>query len=927
MTIPPPVCSDKCKKNRKFYAESVNWGDENVEIIIVTELPIAARQSQFGIVSGMLFKYMDYRKTMWCSLVKCQDGGSSAKKFCAQFVTKEIEQYKPKLVITYGPTKKDKWQGFLPASVGFKKLTDKVHQTAFGTHTCSHIHVYDIKSCFEHPDLSADNHWNLGKVADILNGGFPKRPPCDKYYFISNVNELTWAMQRYNTANVVAFDIEAGGVDPERHYTVGLDPWRPYSYVIGASIAAWPGEACFIDFTLLDEDVIKSFLHWLGTKKIAAQNGKFDLNYMKVKYGVDLYDSFFFDTMLADHVIRAHDKRHSLKFLAARWLPDFEGYDDEITTWFKLHKIQQAHRDYGRLPRNLLFAYGCMDADVTLQLTYLFHEQLNEIGLTDFKLEHVMDMQESYAEMEYFGWGFNHDHWLKLKQDKTDEAKALLLILHEHELWKRLVYRNEADLRAKGQVFYHDGLQMVFTDSQCLEEAPSVIAVAKGRRKSFRRDDGTRVKANTYTMSDIIPDASNDNVKRRILFGKEFMDLKPVRFTDKSTEANMVPQVSADALREVEEKVKDPKRKEIINTLIKLEKISKLMSTYITPVFDHVDKQGKSKKGWLKHDGLIHPTYMLAGADFGYTSKEGGTRSGRISAMNPNMTNQPTRGGGHVVKKIFVPVPRDFDGTIITDTEPWVFIQLDYSQLELRILAALSREPLMFDAYLNDEDLHKKLACELFHKTEAWFDERLKNADHPEHKTAFNLRLAAKTGWFSVIYGSGPGNIVDTMREQGLKMTWKAATDLIDSMKGKLPQVAKYRRQLVTNTNRSTNMYGRFRIVNDINSNNFKVQMSAERILFNNKIQSSGSDAASKGINLVSKWLRHERREKRLRSYPCGGVHDSNIIASPTSEVAFVAPRGKRLMESIPLPSNFGLHMKVDVEVGPNWGELAPLEC
>ena len=882
-------------------------------------MPVYNNRAVFGQLASYLNSHgINTDDIFWTSIVKCADKPyAKSHKHCLQLMYQDIAAVKPRLVITVG-------KQVLETMFGEKNTLEtrrviKVDTLEALDHTSFFLHIYSLRDIAKFPAYSADNDFALSKIPAILRGEYPRNHLEGKaYYVVMREHELDAWMERYNNYEWLAFDIETGGTHPEFGLSINVNPFSQYSYVIGCSIAVYPGEAVFIDFRVLQPEVITRFIHWLKRFKLTMQNGKFDCNFIRSKYGISLYDSFKFDTMLADHLLRADDKRHNLKFLAAKNIPEFDGYEEPLTKFFK--GTAKDKIDYGTLPPELLFPYGCMDADVQHRLTTVLSAELQQEGLSDFLADHVMRMQRSYAEREYWGWGIDRTAWETLNTEVRGIRDGEARVLSGFEEWNKYVYRTEADFRAASFAFWNPDTEEVYTDSQCLECAEPMVFNANGKSVQRKYKNGKRVIGNTYTKEDLIPDPSRANFKRKILFSEEFFGLTPHRITKKSKE----PQVDQQTLREIKGK-HNPKSPVVkfINSIEVLDTATKQLSTYITPVFPHLDKDGKWVNGWLSDDGIVHPSYMLAGNDFGSGWSEGGTTTGRISAARPNLTNIPTRKGGKKIKKMFVPAPRTCEGALYwDDPEPWVFIQLDYSQLELRMLGDQSGDEFILDAYRNDRDLHTDLASQQNDKSVEWLRERLDDDNHPEHDIAFNLRLCGKTSWFSVIYGAGPGNLRDTMAEYGLTISLDTAKGYVQELEQSLPGVAKMKIQVFNSAPTWITPFGRRRTVWDTLSFDPDIQASGHRALFNFGIQSPGSDLASTGIYMSDEWLREQKIEHGLRTYPVGAVHDSNILASPISELDYVASNVKRIMEHPQLPWAFRPRIKIDVEWGPNWGEL-----
>lgn len=899
-----------------------------VDVLVVCEDPIHEIPIQYErMMSRLTTAGIDLNKVAWTGAKKCfSKSATLANRHCRNWLQHEIGMYRPRCVVTVG---KPALKTLIKQDAHTKHLGKVVRRECEAAPVQYwHLHIRDTWELNKFPEYVLDEPRQLGKINDVITGVYPKS--CfegKQYQVISSVSELQAYLAVYGNPEYCAFDIETGGWDDNEEVATGHDPWHVSSHILGCSLSFHPTTGCYVDFRAIGEHQAAQFIgNWLrnNNKKLILHNGKFDLMFFWVRHDVNLFDLFYCDTMLCDGLLREFSKSHGLKQCAERYLPEFEDYDKPLHDWWG--KTPDNKRDYALIPMDVITPYACADADVTLQLFYMFAQHLHDSNMWD-TLRHVMRVQDAYAWMEYNGWGHDQQVWAALQQETQAAIDEQLILLRTTPHWARYRGYREAEEQTtgKGRVFWDEGTQQVFTNSQCLEFAPA----------SFIHKNGARVKTRTYTLDDIEPDVTNDKFKRVLLYGDTFLKLPVTRVTDKGKEPSVAkaalndltrhPQVSGDAKR-------------IVASLAKVATLAKRKTSFVDPVFPHTNEKGVRKLGWKHGDGLIHPSYLFSGQDFGDKFQEGGTNSGRVSCINPNMQQQPTRKGGKKFKRQFRPVPRDTHGRMrkwedgtpcFTDEhgEEWFFIQLDYSQLELRVLAEIANEPFMMDAYLRGEDLHTGLAAQLFEVSVEWMVERLSDDDHPEHDLAADRRTIAKTSWFAVLYGSGASNLSDILGQMDIDLTVEQAQEIITSLYAKLPQVAALKQQVAMNGPIITNPFGRRRVVLNVNSDNNHVSSKAARQLFNFLIQSTGSDIASTGIVNATKWLREQKTLHGLRSYPVGAVHDSFLLAVPASELQYVAWNVKEIMEDTNnLPWTPRVPVKVDVEYGPNWGDLRTLE-
>jgi hypothetical protein len=722
---------------------------------------------------------LDPNKLSYTSTVKCVGKSYAvASKHCRNYISWEIQHLKPKVVITFG--KRAVTDAFKATT--HDKLVGHLRWLTMGEHSFYHVHAFTNQELEDLPERALDDVWALSKAKMVLERKYPNNPAGNKNYrrLATATETKKWLKNNCSTKlghNWCAFDIEAGGYDHKADRAVGTDPWHPSSFLLGVSICTTPGGAVYVD--LWSEEgpqLFKMVYHFLKPKDLIAQNGKFDINFIKVKTGFDLSPSFRFDTMLADHLLHEYRRTRNLKYLASRWLsPEFDNYEAPLEHWFAERKIPKHKRNFADLPPDMLWRYACCDADVTMRLMIHYAPRLEQIGLTNFMADHVMRMSRAYSEMEFYGWGHDFDVWKELKETSEKEQLKHLSVLQSQPFWPAYSKFLEQEQLTAGRAFIDDDGE-VYTDSQ--RHTPAAWS------EYHHASDGARAgqvkKTKVYTLKDITPSPDNDKFKRTVLFNDLFLNLPVISRTKKKKE----PQVDSHTLRKLKTlQGLNPDALKTIDAIMGHEILEKRLSTYLNPAFAGiVGKSGKYAEGWRKADGLVHGQFMMAGQDFGMgMDAEGGTNSGRISARAPNMTNFPTRKGGKIIKRQFVAARRGWNKELLPfdKDDPWDVLQLDYSQLELRILTDLAQDDWMVAEYQKeDSDLHSQLACQLFELDQEWLSSRLEDEDHPDHDKAFNYRLIAKTSWFAVIYGSGAKKLLDILNIMGVDLTGTGDFDL-----------------------------------------------------------------------------------------------------------------------------------------------------
>ncbi len=283
---------------------------------------------------------------------------------------------------------------------------------------------------------------------------------------------------------------------------------------------------------------------------------------------------------------------------------------------------------------------------------------------------------------------------------------------------------------------------------------------------------------------------------------------------------------------EVLEKLAD--KHPVIPLLIELRKLTKINSTYI--------------KGFMK---IIDPRTHRIHSTFNQTV----TTTGRISSSSPNLQNIPIKTEeGKVIRKIFIPSSSDN-----------LLIDADYSQIELRLLAHISGDENMIEAFRNNEDIHTRTASEVF--------------DIPIDQVTSMQRSSAKAVNFGIVYG-----ISDFGLSRNLNIKRSDAKDYIEKYLDSFPGVRQYMSDIieeVRKTGYAQTMFGRRRYLPDINSTNFTIRSFGERTALNTPIQGSAADIIKIAMVRVSKRL----KESQLKAKLILQIHDELIIDCPKTEV------------------------------------------
>lgn len=303
----------------------------------------------------------------------------------------------------------------------------------------------------------------------------------------------------------------------------------------------------------------------------------------------------------------------------------------------------------------------------------------------------------------------------------------------------------------------------------------------------------------------------------------------------------------------------------IISEILQYRTLAKLNSTYAEGLVNHIEDDNK-----------IH-------TNFNQTI----TATGRISSTEPNLQNIPMRMEmGRLIRKVFVP------------EEGYLFTDADYSQIELRILAHLSQDEQLIEAYKMDEDIHRITASKVFNT--------------PFEEVTDLQRRNAKAVNFGIVYGISSFGL-----SQDLSISPKEAAAYIKQYFGTYPKVKEYLDNLVTSAKEKgyvTTMFGRKRPIPELASSNFMQRAFGERIAMNSPIQGTAADIMKIAMIAVFRKL----KEKNLKSKLILQIHDELVVETAKDEIEEVKTI---ITESMKNAASLAVSLEVDLHTGSNWYE------
>ncbi|AUI71479.1 DNA polymerase I [Companilactobacillus alimentarius] len=496
----------------------------------------------------------------------------------------------------------------------------------------------------------------------------------------------------------------------------------------------------------------------------------------------------------------------------------------------------------------LLHRYGCQLAGVSfdmLLVAYLLdtNDNKQDIGLVAHNYNISLPTQE-----EFYGKGVK-------KAVPEDEKVLLNFLAQEAQVIDTLKDQMLAELKDNDQDSLYDEIEL-----------PLSIVLAEMEIK------GITVEASKLQEMENTFAKKLNEIEQKIYqeAGKEFNINSPkqlgvVLFEDLKLPVIKKTKTGYSTSVDVLEKLKD--KSPVVQMVLDYRQISKIQSTYVV---------GLQK--FIQPDNKIHTIYLQTL-----------TQTGRLSSIEPNLQNIPIRiDEGKQIRKAFVPQHKD-----------WEIFSADYSQVELRVLAHISGDEHMQEAFNEDYDIHAHTAMRIF---------GLNSTD----EVTPNMRRQAKATNFGIVYG-----ISDYGLSQNIGISRKQAAAFIESYFEQYPGVKKYMDDIVKYARENgyveTIMHRR-RYLPDIHSKNFNMRNFAQRTAMNTPIQGSAADIIKVAMINMQKMLVKEKLQANLLLQ----VHDEMIFEAPATEIATLEKLVPSVMDSA---VKLDVPLKVETAHGKTWYE------
>ena len=302
--------------------------------------------------------------------------------------------------------------------------------------------------------------------------------------------------------------------------------------------------------------------------------------------------------------------------------------------------------------------------------------------------------------------------------------------------------------------------------------------------------------------------------------------------------------------------------------IMKYRELYKLKTTYIDALPEYINP----------HTKRIHTTFSQTTV-----------ATGRLASSDPNLQNIPTNSGGYGIEIRAAFIPKNNH----------IFLSADYSQIELRVLAYLSQDKNLIDAFLYNRDIHQETAAALF--------------DVPLDQVSSQQRQIGKRINFSVLYGMTPFGL-----SQDLKIPFKDAKQYIDKYFAKYPEVGAWMEKVIVDTKHQgyvTTLWGKRRYISAIYEKNRSLYEEARRVAINTVAQGTAADIMKQGMLQLHQLFKDEKSGAQILLQ----IHDELVISVPEDHVEITQSKVKKVLESI---VQWNVPLAVNIRTGKNWKEI-----
>lgn len=590
----------------------------------------------------------------------------------------------------------------------------------------------------------------------------------------------------------------------------------------------------------------KKWLLYFGRKVVenpkvtkVGWNLKFDLQIFEL-YGIYVRGTVL-DGMLMKYLLN-EERPNDLKSMVRRYLPEHGDYE-------KADKFDKIPWD--KKPLEQLCKYGCQDTDYTLRLSMFFENKLIEIGMYPLLRHLIMPASRVLQHAEktglYLDRKFNQE-LLESYKPKIDQATSGCLNLPRVKRFSRWLIQERISK-------YISSIERELEDLDYSDPKDA-------RKIASREQKISNIRAGVFTTKKELELTRDINLGSPVdlpmlLYSEKGFKFPIIKYTkDKTTNRDTdKPSTDEDTLVELRLSIKNPESPKAIflDNLLSLRGLKKMYTTYI--------------EGWhdkVQDDSKLHGRFLIHG-----------TTSGRLSSQEPNLQQIPkTSVDPNIKKQLVAP-----DGKL--------YMALDYSQAELRIMAHLSGDETYLEAFANGQDPHLAIAAKKYGIPYEDADKIYSDEQHPDYKLWKNRRKQAKQICFGIIYGIQAKLLSVKLSDPkaGLIVTPEEAQQQLNEFFYEHPKIKKFmerQEKILVKQGYIKTLFGRKRRLPQIYSENSAEAAYAVRLSVNTPCQSAASDMTL-FASILNYW---KMRQGKLPFMPetCT-VHDAVYYLATPEEI------------------------------------------
>lgn len=635
----------------------------------------------------------------------------------------------------------------------------------------------------------------------------------------------------------------------------------------------------------------KRWLKYFGRKVVenpnitkVGWNLKFDLQIFEL-YGIYVRGTVL-DGMLMKYLLN-EEKPNDLKSMVRRYLPEHGDYE-------KAEKFDKIHWD--KKPLEPLCKYGCQDTDYTLRLAMFFESKLIEIGMYPLFRHLIMPASRVLQHAEktglYLDRKFNQE-LLESYKPKIEQATSNCLNLPRVKKFSRWLVQERISKY----------LASIESELEDLDYHNPKDA----RKIASREQKISNIRAGVFTTKKELELTREVNLGSTIdlpllLYSEKGFKFPIIKYTkDKKTNRDTdKPSTDEDTLVELRLTVKDPESPKAIflDNLLELRGLKKMYTTYI--------------EGWhdkVQDDDRIHGQFKIIG-----------TTSGRLSSSEPNLQQIPkTSVDANIKKQLVAPKGK-------------LYMALDYSQAELRIMAHLSGDETYLEAFAKGQDPHLAIAANKYGVSYEEANKAYSDEQHPDYKLWKNRRKQAKQICFGIIYGIQKKLLAVKLSDPkaGIIVTPDEAQQQLNEFFQEHPKIKKFminQEKVLIKHGYIKSLFGRKRRLPQVYSDNEQEAAYAVRLSVNMPCQSAASD-----MTLFASILNYWKMRQGILPYmpeTCT-VHDAvYYLADPQDVNVWVVYNIWETCRNPDTKKYFGFEindvsMSMDITIGRSMAEELP---